>query len=329
MPEITDTPPDEIQAELAELRAELDEKIPPKLLDRNLLVATWNIRSFGPVTLEWFGDPGSRMRPRRDLHSLMIIAEIVKRFDVIALQEIRGNAEGLQVLIRSLGENWGYLLSDVTEGRLGNMERKAFLFDTRRVMPGGLTCEYVIAPEKLERAQEDELKRQFARTPYVASFRSGKGAFTLVNVHLTYGGGKAMRTVKELKMIADWLREWAEENTIWQSNLIALGDFNVRRKGDQTHAALTSKGLHIPDELHHVRRTIRDDPENPRGFSDQIAWFPKEGEVPGLSLTYTTRGGNFDFVPFVFKSRNIESPHELSFYISDHLPLWCEFSLRD
>ena len=328
MAKITDTPPDEIQAEIAGLQAELDKKIPPKLLDRNLLVATWNIRRFGPVTLEWSGDSGSRMRPRRDLHSLMIIAEIVKRFDVIALQEVTGNAEGLQVLIASLGENWGYLLSDVTEGRLGNMERKAFLFDTRRVIPGGLTCEYVIAPEKLERAQEDELKRQFARTPYVASFRSGKKVFTLVNVHLVFGDTPHW-TVRELKMIADWLREWAEEDTTWQSNLIAVGDFNVRRKGDQTHAALTSTGLHIPDELHYVRRTITDDPEDPRWFYDQIAWFPKEGEVPGLSLTYTTRGGNFDFVPFVFTSRDIESPHELSFYISDHLPLWCEFSLRD
>lgn len=329
MPEITDTPPDEIQAELAALQAELDTTIPPRLLDRNLLVATWNIRSFGSVATEWFVDPKSPMRPKRDLHSLMIIAEIVKRFDVIALQEIRGGAEGLQVLIRSLGENWGCLLSDVTEGSAGNMERKAFLFDTRRVVPAGLTCEYVIAPEKLERAQEDELKRQFARTPYVASFRSGKRVFTLVNVHLTYGGGEATGTVKELKMIAEWLREWAEENTVWQSNLIALGDFNIRRKGDPTHAALTSTGLHIPDELYHVRRTVVDDPENPRFFYDQIAWFPKEGGVPGLSLTYTTRGGNFDFVPFVLKSRNIESPHELSFYISDHLPLWCEFSVRD
>ena len=53
MPKITERPPREITDELAELRAALDEDIPPKALDRNLLVATWNIRAFGDLTEKW------------------------------------------------------------------------------------------------------------------------------------------------------------------------------------------------------------------------------------------------------------------------------------
>lgn len=57
MPKITDSPPSEVAAELAELRAVLDNTIPAKVLDRNLLIATWNIRAFGDLTEKWEAGP--------------------------------------------------------------------------------------------------------------------------------------------------------------------------------------------------------------------------------------------------------------------------------
>lgn len=48
-PRITDPPP-QVQADLERLRTALDEAVLPKILDRNLLIATWNIRSFGSLT---------------------------------------------------------------------------------------------------------------------------------------------------------------------------------------------------------------------------------------------------------------------------------------
>ena len=44
--------PAQIAAELEELENVLDQSIPAKSLDRNLLVATWNIRAFGNITEE-------------------------------------------------------------------------------------------------------------------------------------------------------------------------------------------------------------------------------------------------------------------------------------
>ena len=52
MPHITDTPPSEVLADLQILRDALDDidVIPSKVVDRNLLIATWNIRGFGNLT---------------------------------------------------------------------------------------------------------------------------------------------------------------------------------------------------------------------------------------------------------------------------------------
>jgi hypothetical protein len=114
MSEITDAPPDEVSADLATLRSALDDKsggVPARALDRNLLIATWNICAFGDLTEEWESADGDS--PKRDLHSLLCIAEIVSRFDVIAIQEARDNLKALRHLIHVLGPNWSLSLTDV------------------------------------------------------------------------------------------------------------------------------------------------------------------------------------------------------------------------
>ena len=46
----TDIPPSEVQDNLNLLKVDLNAKIPSKKLDKNLLIATWNIRAFGNLT---------------------------------------------------------------------------------------------------------------------------------------------------------------------------------------------------------------------------------------------------------------------------------------
>ena len=53
---IYDPLPIEVAENLAELREDLDQKVPFKELDRNLLIATWNIRGFGNFTRKWMSD---------------------------------------------------------------------------------------------------------------------------------------------------------------------------------------------------------------------------------------------------------------------------------
>ena len=145
--EITAVPPQEVRDGLAALCADLDARLPPKALDRNLLIATWNIRAFGDVTKKWRSAADDS--PRRDYESVLSLAEIVRRFDVIALQEARANLRGLRYLIKALGPDWSFLMTDVTKGDAGNGERMAFLFDTRKVRLSGLAAELVIPAEEL------------------------------------------------------------------------------------------------------------------------------------------------------------------------------------
>lgn len=323
MPKITDRPPNTITNELAILRAALDHDIPAKKIDRNLLIATWNIRAFGELTEKWQADPADS--PKRDLHALLCIAEIISRFDVIAIQEIKASIKALRHMLKLLGPNWGIILTDVTKGDSGNGERLGFLFDRRRVRLSGLASELVVPGEQLNRIGQDALDKQFARTPYAVSFWSEGKTFILVTLHVLYGSNTSQR-VPELTAIAEWLSEWAKNINAWDHNLIALGDFNIDRKGDALYDAFVSTGLFIPDDLHKVPRTIFDESEGGK-FYDQIAWFTGENGVPALSLKYL-RGGGVDFTQTAMKSLNLTKT-QLSWRISDHYPLWTEFAIRE
>ena len=126
MPNILDRPPIEVQKNLEKVRLDLDKVIPSKKLDKNLLIASWNIRAFGNLTRKW--DSDEEDSPKRDLHSILCIAEIIKRFDVIAIQEVKANIRALRDTMKVLGENWSMILTDVSKGDSGNGERMAYLF---------------------------------------------------------------------------------------------------------------------------------------------------------------------------------------------------------
>jgi len=324
MVEITDDAPASVEDELRELRTELDDRIPAKWLDHNLLIGTWNIRCFGNVTKKWVST--SSDSPKRDLHSLLCIAEIVSRFDVVAIQEVTGNLRALRYMLKYLNypdPHWGLILTDVTRGDPGHDERLAFVFDKRRANLSGLACELVIPEDKVPDAEAATL-RQFARTPYAVSFVSGNRTFILVTLHVIYGN--VSQREAELKKIAEWLSEWARQVNAWDHNLIALGDFNTNRRGDKLYDAFTSTGLEAPQELHDVRRTIFADSAG-ESYYDQVAWFTGDQGAPRLSLEYTGRAGGFDFVDLVLKDRAL-SKTSLSWRISDHYPLYVEFSME-
>lgn len=316
MPQVTDVPPAEIASQLENLGAALDGTIPAKILDRNLLIGTWNIRAFGDLTEKWSSTDSDS--PKRDLASLRFIAQILRRFDVVAIQEVKGNLKCLRHAMKVLGPDWGMILTDVTKGSQGNDERLAFLFDTRRVRPSGLACELVLP----DTGQPPTAPlRQFARTPYAVSFIAGSATFILVTLHVRWGEGSADR-VSELSAIASWLADWANSEKDWGHNLLALGDFNIDRKDDALYRAFTETGLTPPDALNETPRTIFDTADE-HHFYDQVAWFTGAGGIPALSLSYTGAAGGFDFVPHVFPTL---SKTQLSWRMSDHYPLWVEFA---
>ena len=318
-PAVTDRLPDPLAATFLQLRAALDAAIPAKQLDRNLLVGTWNLRAFSDLTEKWRAEEGDE--PLRDLFDVRCIAEIVSRFDVVAIQEVRGNLTALQTLGAALGPNWATIMTDVTRGRAGNNERMVFAFDLRRVKPSGLAGELVVAFETGTPLDASALDRQFARTPYAVSFAAERTQLTLVTLHVLFGQETARAA--ELREIAAWLAGWAKHEREWNQNLVALGDFNIDRRGDPLYDAFTSTGLRPAPALNDVPRTIFDDPEEAK-FYDQVAWFVEKGSGPVLTLV-STAAGSFDFVPIL---QGGMSKTTLSWKVSDHYPLWVEFSVR-
>ncbi|MEE8422727.1 MAG: endonuclease/exonuclease/phosphatase family protein [Dehalococcoidia bacterium] len=338
-PTLTDIPPPDIQKHLNTFRAYLDnppderQRIPRKQLDRNFLIATWNIRAFGGLTSKWTSESGDS--PKRDLYALHVIAEVVSRFDVVAIQEVKSELTAIQALLTLLGKHWGMIITDVTGGAAGNQERLAFLFDRRRVNPSGLACELVVPTDAKKPITLAAFERQFARTPYAVSFTADRSSFILVTLHVLWGDDPEDRE-PELASIAEWLDEWAQYQHAFEDNLIVLGDFNIDRKQSANgelnplYRAFTSTGLMPPDDLNSAPRTIFGSGTNK--YYDQIAWFTGgEGGEPRLSLDYNA-GGYVDFLGAKSAYDEIEAPDEMtarsfSWRVSDHFPLWTEFNL--
>ena len=314
------TPP-AVRAEMAALRAALDAEIPRKrLLDRNLLVATWNLKDFGSLTAKWVAGPSDS--PKRDYRALWAIAEIVSRFDVVALQEVGGDLAALRTLMKTLGPGWQFLMTDVNRGSVGGGERMVFVFDASRAKLSGLAGELVVPPEWLTEVAPDALTRQFARTPYAVSFQAGATTMILVTLHVLYGD-RAPERLPELTGIARWMADWSQQVNRWHHDLVVLGDFNIDRRGDELWQAFTSTGLVVPAALNQVRRSIFADPGEPTlgKFYDQIAWFANAD--PALAPALRGAGG-FDFVPLLYRDVGMSRP-QMQYRISDHFPLWVEF----
>lgn len=320
-PPVLEEPPAEVTAELAELSQALDADVPAKHLDRNLLIATWNVRAFGDLTEKW--ETGSGDSPKRNLADVRAIAEIVSRFDVVAIQEARENLKALRHTLKVLGPDWGLILTDVNPPPKGNGERLAFVFDTRRVKPSGLAAELVVPDDWIREGKiaAGALREQFVRTPYAVSFVSAAQTFILVTLHVIYGEADRPEVREpELRAIAEWLDRWAGRVEDYNQNLIALGDFNVDRRDDPNWQALTSTGLSPPEELSGLSRTIFDDPGKEH-YYDQIAWFHDDGRAK-LTLNYSGRAGRVEWTRYLLEGVPNTTK---SARISDHYPLWVEF----
>jgi len=313
--------------EMRAYSAYLDGLVPPKRdIDRNILIATWNIAHFRSLTRKWAVPASSDDSPKRDYRCLWAITEIVSRFDVVAVQEVGADFRALRSAMKVLGPNWSFLMTDRNAGQGGNDEHMAYLFDTTRVSLSGLAGELVVPDEAAEFGfDEGSFKRQFARNPYAVSFRTRDTTFILVTAHVDYGDEDVER-LPELRGIAKWMRDWAANERRWHHNLIVLGDFNLERSDSRLYEAFVETGLSVPFLLQSHPRTIYGRASEPEAASyhDQIAWFA-EGNAALIGLELADGGivelwgrllGDLDLTKASF-----------SFRISDHHPLWVEFRL--
>ena len=307
------------------LRHHLDQQIPAKTSAETLLLATWNIREFGD---------------NRRTESLYYIAEILARFDLIAVQEVSTKLNGLEKVVSILGYNWDYIVTDSTEGSAGGGERTAFIFDKNKVFFRKMAGELVLPLEKLIKGNF-----QFARTPFCAAFQAGWFKFNLATVHIYYGTKSKSdpRRHNEIETIAQFLTKRAKKE---DTSYILLGDFNIFGCEDDTMKSLENNGFFVP-------KAIKKHPSDLGGTKhyDQIAFnlnidknmvlFPDDSDK---------KAGTFDFTKSVytpddvniymeyFDKKYVEGKKEeeikkyylskwRTFQMSDHLPLWAELKI--
>lgn len=327
---------------LLKLRKQLAKEIPDRELESNLLLATWNIREFG--TTKYGG---------RRTEAYYYIAEIISKFDMIAIQEVKEDLTALERLKDILGGYWNYIFTDVTAGNQGNGERLAFMFDTRKVRFGGLAGEMVLPPFESKDPQTGQTVyqpvQQLARTPYMCGFHAGWTNFSLVTVHILYGSAAAdnPERIKEIEAVAKTMASRAEDKKAWSNNIVLLGDFNIYSPKDKTYQAIENAGFVIPPEIKKLPGS--NVPKNK--FYDQVAFKVR----PGYFDT-TGKAGVFDYYKSVYtlhdesiyaeqmgkpylykgakgKKRTAEEKttyyktYWRTFQMSDHLPMWVEIKI--
>ena len=287
--------------------------VPAKAANR-LLLATWNIANLG----------AQDRRPK----DFALLAEIVSWFDLVALQEVKNDRDGLDQLVAALPATWRTLYSDAA----GNDERMSFIYDSAKVKTRELVGEIAVAPSDLKHVKLPESTvakfEGFDRNPYIASFQVRNTVFSLVNVHLYYGDDTAKaaldRRALEAYAVARWCERESKSKYALTPIIAALGDFNLPKVAptDPIFKALTKTGLQLPEHSTQIGSNLAGD-----HHYDQVAFFPT-----GAGAKFTGKAGVFDFDGAVFAAlwatkTQAQFRSYVRYYLSDHRPLWAEFEV--
>lgn len=212
---------------LKRLREMLAKSVQPRRTEQNLLVASWNIQNFG------YGE--------RHGESLYYIAEILSVFDLIAVQEITNKLADLNKVMRILGPNWSYTYTDPARGPGSGDESSAYLYNTDRVRPTGLSGELSVWSAELEAALGDDIDddtrslTRFAaqRPPHIVGFTTRWKSFSLINLHLQPSDTRAAgeQRLREVELVLAALAANADMD--WAERTILVGDMNFYKGRDE------------------------------------------------------------------------------------------------
>ena len=251
--------------------------------------STLRIASFN---IQAFGDTKAA-KP----HVMDLLARIIREFDVVAIQEIRSRNNDLLPnfveLINATGRHYDYVLGPRL-GRTSIREQYAFVFDSAAVEIDRSQLYTVADPDDL-----------LHREPLVAWFRvRGPPAdeaftFTLVNIHID-----ADEVEQELDVLGDVFRVVRDDGR-QEDDVIVLGTLYA-----------DDRSLGRLGRIPGITSVISATPTDTRGTAqyDNILFDAR------ATTEFTGRGGIFDFL------RQYNLTIEEALEVSDHLPVWAEFS---
>lgn len=246
-------------------------------------IASFNIQIFGQNKI-------------KNPEVMKIISKIVKRYDLVAIQEVRSREENiiptLLNYVNDANTKYDYVISERL-GRTGNKEQYAFVYNTKTVSLIPNSSFVVKDPKDV-----------FEREPFVASFRSGNFDFTMVDNHIKPEDAEA--ELKCLEVVIDNIYDNSPEKDV-----IAVGDMNA----DGTYLNENKLAVIFPE----WRQTIGNAEDTTVGTANNTYDRMMTRDTTA-KVEYTGKSGAFRW-----DSEYSVTDSALIKKVSDHYPVYSEF----
>ena len=229
------------------------------------------------------------------------LAQTMRHFDIVAIQEIRSRHQDiiprLVEYVNAKGGRYDFVLGPRV-GRTSQKEQFAYIFDTGSVEVDRAQVYTIADPRDL-----------LHRPPLVAWFRvrgiesSQAFTFSLINVHLDPD-----LVAEELSWMAQLFRAVRDDGR-GEDDVILMGDFNANDR------QIASTLRELPGAVFAIQST----PTNTRltqQYDNLIVTLPATEE-------YTGESGTLDLL------REFNLSLEDALEISDHIPVWASFYLKE
>jgi endonuclease/exonuclease/phosphatase family metal-dependent hydrolase len=246
-------------------------------------LVSWNIQNFG--------------KSKSDVE-INFIANTLKNYDIIAIQEVVAGYGGAQAVakladeLNRKGEKWDYVISDPTSSTPYKMERYAFIWKIAQI-------------KKIGRAWlEKKYHLEIDREPFYCTFEYKKNKFTVVNFHAITKSQQPETEIKYFKFLPAIYPDL---------NLLFVGDFNC----PQSHTVfIPLKKMGYQSILVNQKTSLKQQVKNNKYLASEYD-----------NMFYNTSKVNRIDKGIISFYNNFGSLKEARM-ISDHIPIWFEFSLN-
>jgi deoxyribonuclease-1-like protein len=247
-------------------------------------VCSWNIMNLGKS---------------KSNSELEVMANAIKSYDIIAIQEVVAGPGGAQAVSRLVailntkGSKWDFSISNsTTTSNPSSRERYAFIWKPSKVRKTG-NC-------WLDQNYQKEIDRE----PYMGTFDYKGNLFTIVSFHAV---PKKKNPEGELKYFKFFPKLYPK------LNLIFMGDFNC----SQSHTVFNPlKKMGYAPILQHQKTSLRQNCINNDCLASEYD-----------NLFYNTRKLKISQKGIVAFYTNFKSIKEAR-KISDHVPIWCTIQFK-
>lgn len=243
---------------------------------------TWNLENFGQS---------------KSATAITYIANTLKDYDIIAIQEVVAGYGGAQAIaklsdeLNRKGDKWDYSISEPTSSSAYKTERYAFLWKTNKVKKIGKAW--------LEKKYHLEIDRE----PYFCTFEYKEKLFTIANFHAITKSRQPETEIKYFKLLP---QEYPG------LNLIFVGDFNC----PESHNVFNPlKKMGFQSVFKNQKTSLKKECKNDHCLSSEFdnIWYN----------TLTTFVINSKAILFYKTFDTLKEARS----ISDHIPVSVEFSL--